>query len=98
MTYYILPTVNPFLDLNNINVKFFNDTKSDVSINISKSLHSYLNDIKKHIDNCINEWDIFKKYTNNYEYIHTLIPNTKFSVCKLKPLSRSFYKIYTMFF
>jgi 23S rRNA U2552 (ribose-2'-O)-methylase RlmE/FtsJ len=39
------------------------------------------------------KWDTYKKYTNSYEYIHSSIPNTKQSVCKLKPLSRSFFKM-----
>ena len=31
--------------------------------------------------------------TNPYEYIHTNVPNSKSSICKLNPLSRSFYKM-----
>jgi 23S rRNA U2552 (ribose-2'-O)-methylase RlmE/FtsJ len=38
-------------------------------------------------------WDMYKKYTNPYEYIHTMIPQRKHSVCKLRPLSRAFYKM-----
>lgn len=45
------------------------------------------------ISNYSDKWDEFKKYTNSYEYIHSSVPNTKQSVCKLKPLSRSFYKM-----
>jgi len=91
MTYYILPTIKPHLHLANIDIKLFDNT-TDLVI-ISKSLKYYLNVIKKQIDDCINEWDIYKKYTNNYEYIHTIIQNAKISVCKLKPISRSFYKM-----
>lgn len=91
MTYYILPNISPYLKLDNIEIKLSLEEK-DTTI-ISKSLKIYLNDIKKQIDDCINEWDIYKKYTNNYEYIHTIIPNTKISICKLKPMSRSFYKM-----
>jgi 23S rRNA U2552 (ribose-2'-O)-methylase RlmE/FtsJ len=91
MTYYILPNIYPHINLNNIVIKIFSDIEE--STIISKSLRIYLNDIKKLIDNCLIEWDIYKKYTNNYEYIHTIIPNTKISVCKLKPMSRSFYKM-----
>jgi len=91
MTYYMLPTVTPFLKLSDIDVRISNHSKDNIVI--SKSLRIYLNDIKKLIDDCLSDWDIYKKYTNNYEYIHTIIPNTKISVCKLKPMSRSFYKM-----
>ena len=45
------------------------------------------------IDRRQDEWDRFKKFTNPYEYIHTPVPNSKQAVCRLKPLSRSFYKM-----
>ena len=34
-----------------------------------------------------------KKYVNPYEYIHTVVPGCKTSVCKIKPVSRSFFKM-----
>ena len=60
---------------------------------INKTLFKYLKKVKTQIDNCQMQWDKYKKYTNPYEYIHTVIPNAKQSVCSLKPLSRSFYKM-----
>jgi 23S rRNA U2552 (ribose-2'-O)-methylase RlmE/FtsJ len=42
---------------------------------ISQSLSYYLYDIKERIDSYEREWDIFKRYTNPYEYIHTTIPS-----------------------
>lgn len=60
---------------------------------ISNSLSFYLSDIKKRIDHQEHEWDIFKRYTNPYEYIHTNIPNKRKSVAKCKPLSRSYFKM-----
>ena len=63
---------------------------------INKSLCKYLSFVKEQIDTKQNEWDKYKKYTNIYEYIHTIIPNTKLSVCTYKPLSRSFYKMIEM--
>ena len=60
---------------------------------ISNSLSYYLNDIKKKIDYRENEWDSIKRYTNPYEYIHTVIPSKKKSVAKKKPLSRSYFKM-----
>ena len=68
-------------------------TQYNNDIVISKSLWSYLTSMKKQIDNYTISWDIYKKYTNPYEYIQTIIPYTKLAVCKLKPLSRSFYKL-----
>lgn len=62
------------------------------NIFISETLHKYLISIKNQIDKYVEHWDIYKKYTNPYEYIHTLVPEKKMSVSKYKPLSRSFYK------
>jgi 23S rRNA U2552 (ribose-2'-O)-methylase RlmE/FtsJ len=45
------------------------------------------------INDCEKEWDIFKKHTNPYEYIHTMIPNKKKYISKCKPLSRSYFKM-----
>lgn len=62
------------------------------SVVISETLYRYLTTIKNQIDQYIDYWDIYKKYTNPYEYIHTIVPDKKTSVSKYKPLSRSFYK------
>lgn len=63
---------------------------------INKTLCKYLNLLKEQIDTRQDSWDKCKKYTNCYEYIHTVVPNTKQAVCPLKPLSRSFYKMIEM--
>ena len=60
---------------------------------INKTLSNYLNKIKAEIETCGSEWDKYKKYTNPYEYIHSGLPKQRFSICKYKPLSRSFYKL-----
>ncbi len=74
---------------------------------ISQSLSKYLYDIKERIDIYEREWDIYKRYTNPYEYIHTIVPvipaksDEPFSgnipkyksVSKYKPLSRSYFKM-----
>ena len=88
MSYYTMPTINMIINENNIKLSFGNN-----DVVISKSLCFYLNLMKQQIDNYSVNWDIYKKYTNPYEYIHTIIPYTKQSICKLKPLSRSFYKL-----
>jgi len=60
---------------------------------ISNSLSHYLYDIKERIDCYEYEWDVFKRYTNPYEYIHTPVPQKRKSVSKHKPLSRSYFKM-----
>jgi 23S rRNA U2552 (ribose-2'-O)-methylase RlmE/FtsJ len=63
---------------------------------ISHSLCKYLGEIKERIASRDKEWDIFKKYTNPYEYIHTIVPFKKKSVSKYKPISRSYFKMVEM--
>jgi 23S rRNA U2552 (ribose-2'-O)-methylase RlmE/FtsJ len=59
----------------------------------SPSLSNYLYNIKEKITVIEKQWDTFKKYTNPYEYIHTIVPLKKKSVSKYKPISRSFFKM-----
>jgi 23S rRNA U2552 (ribose-2'-O)-methylase RlmE/FtsJ len=92
MASFLLPSV-PYKknveQLINIQTNINNNNKPI----INRTLNTYLNNIKIQIETDVNNWDKYKKYTNPYEYIHTIIPNTKQSVSKLKPLSRSFYKM-----
>lgn len=60
---------------------------------ISNSLSSYLGDIKCKIDNIERDWDIFKRYTNPCEYIHSIVPTKRKSISRHKPLSRSYFKM-----
>lgn len=89
MSFFILPEIHSNIDSNNIQIK------SDDSnlCHISLTLNHYLNNVKKQINDNDETWDFIKKYTNPYEFIHTQIPNYKHSISKLKPLSRSFYKM-----
>ena len=77
------------------NLSSLNIEQEQDDIFISMSLHSYLSFIKKQIDDydINNYWDYYKKITNPYEYIHTHVNNKNSSVCKYKPLSRSFFKM-----
>jgi 23S rRNA U2552 (ribose-2'-O)-methylase RlmE/FtsJ len=68
-------------------------TDMSPSIFISNSLANYLYTIKENIDNKEQQWDIYKKYTNPFEYIHSIIPFRKKCVSKHKPLSRSYFKM-----
>jgi 23S rRNA U2552 (ribose-2'-O)-methylase RlmE/FtsJ len=87
MIYFLLPNVNSDI-INKIKI-----IKNDDVSCISYSLSNYLNDIKKKIDNYENDWDSFKKYTNPFEYINTVIIKKNMCISKLKPLSRSYYKM-----
>ena len=89
MTYYLMPkSIN--IDIKNIISISLEESSPDYCINLS--LRNYLKDIKLEIDNQ-DSWDNMKKYTNPYEYIHTIVPGYKTSICKYKPLSRSYFKM-----
>jgi len=60
---------------------------------ISSSIFSHLCDIKEQIEKHQESWDNIKKFTNPYEFIHTNISGSKTNISKLRPLSRSFYKM-----
>ena len=62
---------------------------------ISQSLYAFLIEIKEKMVPA--QWDLYKKYTNPYEFIHTHIPPTKRCVSKLRPLSRSYFKMIEIF-
>ena len=58
---------------------------------VSYSLHSFLIELKGKIDECVDDWDKYKKYTNSYEYIHST--GSKPSICRYRPISRAFFKL-----
>lgn len=93
MTYYQLPRTN-FLSHKYIDC-ISEEDGTHVPI-VSNSLSGYLYEIKKELEKQEKEWDIFKKYTNPYEYIHTQVPNKKKCISKCKPLSRSYFKMIEM--
>lgn len=93
MTYYLLPKTNSL---------FYNSidcitTEKQPKPVISNSLSCYLYEIKEEIEKLEKDWDVFKKYTNPYEYIHSIIPLKKKCISKHKPLSRSYFKMIEMF-
>ncbi len=91
MNYFMLPQLYNEDCENNINIIYNGPEQSSINL----SLNIYLNDIKKQIDilEKTGEWNIFKKYTNPYEYIHTTIPEFKRSICTFRPISRSYFKL-----
>jgi 23S rRNA U2552 (ribose-2'-O)-methylase RlmE/FtsJ len=92
MSFYLLPKA-PFLIQ-----KYIDCIETDYvpPATISNSLSSYLYEIKEKIEKREKDWDIFKKYTNPYEYVHTCVPYKKRCVSKYKPLSRSYFKMIEM--
>jgi 23S rRNA U2552 (ribose-2'-O)-methylase RlmE/FtsJ len=91
MSFCVLPTIH---NNNNIykNIQI-NNSCTDTEIVINKTLYKYLSVVKEQIDCRIEQWDKYKKCTNPYEYIHTIIPNTNQSISTYKPISRSFFKM-----
>ena len=104
MTYINLPNLNNLnLDFNiiykNDKIQLKNNLENNLEskdLLLCNSLHHYLLILKQSIDEYYEYWDIMKKITNPYEYIHTIVPNHKCSLCKYKPLSRSFFKMIEM--
>jgi len=90
MSYYQLPRIYHTINPSNIKLKF--SSKENEAF-INKSLSSYLNMVKQEIQYYIMAWDDVKKFTNPYEYIHTNMPHTKSAISKIKPMSRSFFKM-----
>lgn len=89
MIFYLLPRTYNVL-YKNIE---YEKTENIPPIVISQSLSHYLYTIKEKITSKEKQWDIYKKYTNPYEYIHTSAPLKKKAVSKHKPLSRSYFKM-----
>jgi 23S rRNA U2552 (ribose-2'-O)-methylase RlmE/FtsJ len=96
MSYYILTSVQNSKIYENITFLLSNNNSEEdnnVESYVSHSLFDFLSKFKKQIEVSSESWDNIKKYTNPYEFIHTIIPGNKTSISKLKPLSRSFYKM-----
>ena len=79
-----------FLAPRHFSLKFSSDPHY---VTISESLLNYLTNAKDEIEQHANDWDVYKKYINTYEYIHTPVWREKNAVAQLIPVSRSFYKL-----
>ena len=91
MSFFTIPSVTRSLDDNSFLLAFH--SIDNIIPKINNSLFTYLLKNKKQIEKHLYQWDQIKKYTNTYEYIHTQIPGTKNSICKYKPISRSYFKM-----
>lgn len=94
--YFLLPQVDLITHQNqdympiDIHVSTNNTTNQ---VYVSSSIYAHLCDIKHQIEKYQDTWDNIKKFTNPYEYIHSNITGNKTNISKLRPLSRSFYKM-----
>jgi len=91
MLYFLLPKVHSSIQTH---IKCVSQGEPTISSNtyVSQSLFYYLSVIKEKIKD-EEHWDTYKKYTNPYEYIQTIVPHKKKSVAKYKPLSRAYFKM-----
>lgn len=89
MIYYLLPNVNLCV-YKKLNCQINNTT---IKTCINPSLSEYLQKVKFKINLHEKDWDIYKKFTNPYEYINTVCNQYNLCVSKYKPLSRSFFKM-----
>ena len=102
MNFFVLSTLRNS-DVPDINFSFkrcdggdltTDSDSGDKRIIVSTSIYNYLCKSKKTIETCnVDDWDAMKKYTNPYEFIHTIVPGHRCAISKMRPLSRSFYKM-----
>lgn len=82
----------PYVSSRQITVKpYFSSSNVSPTV-LSHSLEYYLHTLKDQINDHSKLWDIYKKYTNPYECIHSCLNGTP-PVCQLRPISRSFFKM-----
>ena len=97
--YFLLPQVDINTHQNHdympIDIRFVSNSNSNNTnqVYVSSSIYAHLCDIKHQIEKYQDTWDNIKKFTNPYEYIHSNISGNKTNISKLRPLSRSFYKM-----
>lgn len=92
MIYFLLPS-SPKHTFEHISIS---KHATEPTAAVSQSLRKYINEIKEKIATREKEWDVYKKFTNPYEYIHSAIPHKKRSVAKYKPISRAYFKMIEM--
>ena len=99
MSYYLLPKIYNFL---NVNPK---DNINECEIYSSYSLYNFYNNTKQQIDmlcskendSAFTSYDELIKIVHPYEYIFFKVPGSKFSVSKLKPQTNVFYDLLEIF-
>lgn len=89
MSYYLIPRTNVFSFMS---IDYIDDMEQP-DVTISYSHNKYIYELKERISLIEKDWDIYKKYTNPYEYIHTTIPIKNYCIAAYNPLSRSYFKM-----
>ena len=95
MSIFLLPKILDDIGTGGRDI-YFKMSKTIPSVIVSHSLYDSLCQTKVRIEKNDIGWDSYKKITNPFEFIHTIIPGYKTQVSKLTPLSRSFYKMIEM--
>ena len=95
MTSFPLTQSNITISPKQIHINFLygneeNDPNKYISIN--EKTQGYLSKAKQLINDNYEQWDIYKKYTNPYEFIHTAYSKGCY-VSTLRPISRAYYKM-----
>ena len=96
MSYFSIPSNNNNFKREDLYINTSNVITDESLHYISNTLNEYLLKAKGRIEHYQNDWDVIKKYINPYEFIHTTVPYCKTSVCKYKPVSRSYFKFIEM--
>jgi hypothetical protein len=95
MSYYIIPKINSYLNVNPQKTD-----ENNLTPYISASLFKYQRELCEQITKYLtstNSFDLDMSYNevvkivNPYEYIFSKVPGSKFSVSKLKPQTNLFY-------
>ena len=93
MLYFLLHQIKFNINSSHLKLKLEKYNNEENLPMVSKSLSNYLNKTKKDISDHISHWDLMKRFTNPYEFIHTNLPQLNYSISKIKPISRAFFKI-----
>jgi len=88
MSSSIMPYISPRI----LDIKPIFSQEETSSTFLSHSLEIYLRKLKDQINEHLKVWDVYKKYTNPYENIHSAFNGTQ-PVCQIKPISRSYFKM-----
>ena len=91
MSYYILPKINNIIQFSP-KVELL-PLQPIVSFSLFKFLEQAKKQLKNICDENIDEFQELTKFINPYEYIFSKVPNSKYSVSKLKPDNNIFYNL-----
>ena len=86
---------NNLENINNIDFEYsitknynINQNLNIINVDITNKINKYKNDL---FNNSL--WNEFRKISNNYELVNIILNNKNIGISKLRPLSRSYYKM-----